>query len=76
MTAIRSEFLILDEVFALADLEGVCNAAQVHTPAVPAHLAADAASAELIWNRGLRQQSEFDAAALAASVKFPVDVCQ
>ena len=62
---------ILDQVFAFENLEAVGDTAQVHAAAVPAYFAADAAGAELVWYGCLGFEGEFDAAALAASFKFP-----
>ena len=62
---------LLDQIQPLEDLQAVVDAADVDAAAVAAHLAADAAGAELVWDRGVRLQREFDAAALAACVEFP-----
>lgn len=47
------------------------DAADVDAAAVAAHLAADAAGAELVWYRRLGLHCELDAAALAACFEFP-----
>ncbi len=62
---------VLDQIEALEDLQAVVEAADVDAAAVAAHLAADAAGAELVRNRRLRLQREFYTAALAACVEFP-----
>lgn len=69
----RERECVLDQIQSLQDLQAVVEAADVDAAAVAAHLAADAAGAELVWHRRVRLQCEFDAAALAAGVKFPAE---
>ena len=67
----KGKAYVLDQIEAPEDLQAVVEAADVDAAAVAAHLAADAAGAELVRHRRLRLQREFYAAALAARVEFP-----
>lgn len=64
-------WFVLDKVLAFDDLKTFGYPAQIHAAAVSAYFAADAASAELVWDWCLGLEGEFDAATLAASVEFP-----
>lgn len=62
---------LLDQIFALLDLEGIRDTAQIHASAISADFAADAAGAELVWHGRVGFEFEYDTAALAASFEFP-----
>lgn len=65
---------VLDQLLPFLDVEGGCYAAEVDGAVVAADFAADAAGAELEGDGAVAVEREFDAAALAASFEFPVDI--
>lgn len=79
MLVLRTEYVlrsiwicILNQILPLHDIEAVSNPTQIHTPAIATDFATDATCAELVGHGGLGIEAELDAAALAATIEFPV----
>jgi hypothetical protein len=65
---------VLYEIFSFLYVKGRGDGTKVDGATVSPYFAADATRAELIWNRRVAVDCEFDGAALAGAFEFPA-VC-